>query len=234
MPIVIMPRIRQSVVQAPTDVYDSFEGSGALNSSLWDTYDPDSETALTVTQSGGKYNGSVSGAGELDTTWLGVDEGVMHSVQLTGNIDFIGRNAGLDSGSDPGFEYQFCGLIIWLSAGNYEFIVPGNRGTIATNTIEYKSTLASSSTQNDIGTDAIWNDKADLRIRRIGSTVTFWYQQPGTSPDNWIEIPMSSLSHRVDFGTGTVRCGMITYGFSFPTNFTGTIDQIEIPTGTFV
>lgn len=215
----------------PNDIHDTFDGSGSLDSALWNTYNP-SEPAITVTRTGGHYNGAVTGAGQSDTTWFDGDEGQLHYQTFTGDFEVIYRNIGILSGSDPGTEFQFVCLVVWLSANNWEFAGAGNRGSVATNTIEYKSTVASSSAQNDIGTDAITNDKCDMRVTRVGSTVNFYYQQPGTSPDSWTLLPHSSLSHRVSFGTGAVRVGIATYGFSFPTDFVGTCDQVEIPVGT--
>ena len=212
-------------------LYDSFNGSGDLDSNKWNVYDPDSETALSVSQNDGQYQGVVTGAGNTDTTWFDTDEGVLHYVTMTGDFEMIARNIGILSGSDPGTEFQFAGLMVWLSAGNYEFTVVGNRGTDATNTHENKATVSSSSAQNDEGTNSAWSDRSDLRVTRVGSTVTFYRQQPGTSPDSWATNDHASLSQRVSFGTGAVRVGLITYGFSFPTNFTSACDQVEIPVG---
>lgn len=216
----------------PPEAYDTFDGSGSLDSEKWNVYNP-SEPAISVAQANGRYEGTVTSAGETDTTWFNSDEGQMHYVTFTGDFEMIARNIGLRSGSDPGTEYQFCGLGGWLSATNSEFAVCGNRGTDATNTIEYKVTISGSSNQDDLGTNAITNDRCDLRITRVGSTVTFYFQQTGTSPDSWTSIDHDGLpGSRVSFGTGAMRVGIITYGFSFPTDFVGSCDQIEIPVGT--
>lgn len=212
-------------------VYDSFTGAGAIDSNKWNTYQA-AEPAISVAQANNRYEGTVSGAGATDTTWFQGDEGRMDYVTFNGDFDFIARNIGLRSGSTVN-EFQFCGIIGWLSANNWEFAVAGNRGTIASNTCEYKVTITSTSNQNDIGNNAITNDRCDLRVTRSGSTVTFYYQQAGTSPDSWTSFDHDGLAGgRVSFGTGDMRVGLITYGYDTPVDFVGSCDQVEIPSGT--
>lgn len=211
--------------------YDSFTGSGSLDASKWNTYNG-SEPAISVAQANNRYEGTVTSAGATDTTWFDADEGRMDYVTFNGDFEFIARNIGLRSGSDTA-SFQFCGIICWLSANNWEFAVAGNRENLASNTSEFKVTIASNSEQDDIGTNAITNDRCDLRITRVGSSVNFYWQQPGTSPDSWTLFDHDGLTGgRVSFGTGDVRVGIVTYGYNSPTDFVGSCDQIEIPSGT--
>lgn len=221
-------------------VHDNFNGATqALDSAKWDTYeDGDTSSDLTVQQEDGKYNGAV-GAGDADTTlWFDTAQGRHDYVTLSGDFDVIARNVGLaDSPTPDENDFQFCGLMVWLSSHNYEFAVVGNRGGTG-NTIECKITNdagGGDSTQTDLGQDYATNYRMDVRVTRVGSTVRWYTQAPGTSPDSWTEITSTfdGLSNdRISFGTGAVRVGLVTYGYLFVAAFDGTCDQVEIPTGT--
>lgn len=215
--------------------YDSFDGSGALDTNLWDTYEgQDTSGLLTISQTGGRYTGAHSSGDAADTEWFNGDEGRLDYVTFTGDFEFIARGIGLAASPTPDEgDFQFCGILVRLSAGNWEFAVAGNRASNDGNTIEYKTTQSSSSTQNDIGQDAIWNYKADLRVVRSGSDVDFYYQDPSNTTDSWTLLDHDGLgAGRVNFGTGAVQVGLITYGFATVAAFTGECDQVEIPTGT--
>lgn len=183
----------------------------------------------SATETDGVYSASIGAGLHDETTWYNADEGRLDYVTLTGDFDIRAHNIGLTSGATPG-DYQFCGLLVWLSSGNWEFAVAGNRAA-TTSTIEYKSTLSNSSTQNDIGTNAITNHMCDLRAVRTGSTVSFYYRQVGEGEGDWLLLPHASLSHRVAFGAGAVRVGIITYSFSGVAAFTSSCDSVQVAEG---
>lgn len=183
---------------------------------------------VTVNLVGETYRSSIAGGDAAATTWYNGDEGRMDYVEFTGDFDVVASSVGLLTGADPG-DFQFCGLICWLSATNYEFAVAGNRSP-ATSTIEYKATVSGTSYQNDIGTDAIASHVCDLRVARVGSTVTFYCRAVGAT--EWTTLPHSSLFGRVSFGTSTVRIGLLTYGYAFVAAFTGGCDSVVATTGT--
>lgn len=220
-------------------VYDTFDGSGALSSSLWDEYDEDSDTSaeLTVTQSGGRYTGTVSSGNVDDTLWFNASQGMLHYVTLNGDFDFIARNIGLASTPTPEEnDFQFCGVICWLADRDYEFAVVGNRSNPG-NTVECKITDTSGGGDSevvDLGQDYASSYKMDVRVVRSGSSVSWYVQDPGTSPDSWTNITSTfdgMTKSRTSFGTGNVRVGLITYGQGSVDAFTGECDQVEIPTG---
>ncbi|HMR01234.1 MAG TPA: hypothetical protein PKA32_02480, partial [Candidatus Gracilibacteria bacterium] len=215
----------------PSGVYDTFDGSGGLDPAKWDTYNAADPSRLEITQNGGRYYADLKGdADPQQTLWYNGNEGRMDYQTFTGDFEFIVRNIGLDSFSGSSWEYQLCGLSVWQSPLNYEFAVIGNRGETYS-TLEYKITNAGSSTQNDIGANSFPTGKGDLRVVRSGSNVDFYYKQPSAS--SWTLIDHDSLfANRINFGTGAVRVGLITYGFSYPDPFICTADQVEIPTGT--
>lgn len=220
------------------NVYDSFDGSGGLDSSKWLTYeDGDTSSDLTITQTGGRYQGAVSAGDPDTTTWFNTDQGRHDYVLLSGDFEVILRGAGLASTPTPDEnDFQFCGLMVWLSDHNYEFTVVGNRSTPG-NTVEYKitdDTAGGDSDQDDLGQDYADNYKMDLRVTRVGSTVRWYVQDPSTTPDSWTEITSSFdalAKARISFGTGQVRVGMITYGLNTVAAFNGEVDSVEIPVG---
>ena len=140
------------------DLYDTFSGSGALDSGKWSTYDEDSDTAaeLSVTQSGGRYTATVSAGNVDDTLWFNASQGRVDYVTLSGDFDFIARNIGLASSPTPDEnDFQFCGVICWLADRDYEFAVVGNRSNPG-NTVECKITDTSAggdSEVDDLGQD---------------------------------------------------------------------------------
>jgi hypothetical protein len=183
---------------------------------------------VSVTQVGSTYTASIPGGDAAASTWFNTDEGRLDYVTFTGDFDVVATNIGLASGATVD-DFQFCGLAVWLSSQNYEFAVAGNRGA-TTSTVEYKSTLAGSSVQNDTGASSITSHRCDLRVERSGSTVTFYRRAVGGS--TWTTIPHSGLSHRVSFGTGAVRVGILTYGFAFVAAFTSECISVVATTGT--
>lgn len=211
--------------------YDTFDGSGALSSSLWTQYGTGSD--LTITQSGGKYNAAHAAAGDANTTWFDADRGILHYVIFDASEDFdvILRNAGIGL-TGTANDYQFCGLFCGLAqADDYEFMVNGMRGG-ASVIQERKATVSNSSNQSEHTGGFISSGNSDMRVTRVGSTVSWYTQAPGTSPDSWTDVTSSYTTlGRVSFGTGIVWVGLITYGFLAVASFTGNIDQVEIPTG---
>lgn len=210
-------------------LHDSFNGTGGLDPAKWDTFQP---SAVSIIQSGGRYVASIPAGNADGTTWFNGSEGRLDYQTFTGDFEVIARNIGIEGSINPN-DFQFCGLCVRASAGNYEFNVVGERGTDGSNTLEYKSTVGFSSTQNDLVDNTAVNHKLDLRVTRQGSTVRFWYQDPTNTTDNWLETPMSNLSQRTSFGTGAVQVGILTYGFAFVDAFQGVCDQYEIVSGNF-
>ena len=190
-----------------------------------------SGSGVTVDLVDGEYRSSIAGGDASGSTWFESSEGRLDYLTMTGDFDVVAENVGLLSGATAE-DYQFCGLICWLSANNYEFAVAGNRGS-TTSTVEYKATVASASYQDDTGTDSITSHRCDFRVTRSGSTVTFYYRQVGQGDGDWITLPHSSLTARVSFGTGPLRVGIVTYGFSFVEAFTAGCDLIDVRSGSY-
>lgn len=186
-------------------------------------------SAVSATETAGVYSASIPGGDAAGTTWFDADEGRLDYLTFSGDFDVQANNIGLSSGATAD-DYQFCGLMVWLSSDNYEFAVAGNRGP-TTSTIEYKATVASSSDQADLGTDIISSHRCDLRVTRSGSSVNFYYKAVGAG--TWINIPHSNLSPRVSFSTGDVRVGLVTYGFAFVAAFTSECDSVTVNSGSY-
>lgn len=222
-------------------LHDTFDGSGSLDAGKWSTYDEDSDTAaeLSVTQSGGRYTATMSAGNVDDTLWFNASQGLLHYVTFSsGDFDFIARNIGLAASPTPDEnDFQFCGVICWLADRDYEFTVVGNRSNPG-NTVECKitdTTAGGDSEVDDLGLNYASNYKMDVRVTRVGSAVSWYVQDPGTSPDSWTNITSTfdnMTKARTSFGTGSVRVGLITYGQGTVAAFTGECDQVEIPTGT--
>lgn len=219
-----------SLPAAAGPAYDSFDGSGALSSSLWNTYGTGSD--LTITQTGGKYNAAHAGSADANTTWFDADRGILHYVVFPANedFDFIIRNAGIGN-TGTANDYQFCGLFCGVpQAGDYEFMVNGMRGG-ASVVQERKSTVSNNSSQSEHTGSFIVSGNSDMRVTRSGSTVSWYTQAPG-DPDSWTDVTSSYTTlGRVSFGTGAVWVGIICYGYLAVASFTGNVDQAENPSG---
>lgn len=207
------------VVQTPPPVTPP----QAPTNNNWQIYNDTSR--LDVTWTAGSYYAVLSGdPNPQQTLWYNGNEGRMDFLELNGDFSVTVRNVGLDYRTGGQWEYQFCGVIVWDSPGNYEFAVAGKRGQ-TDNTIEYKITRNSSSRQADIGS-VLPTGKADIRVSRVGSVVTFEWSQPGA--ESWTTLPHNNLyAQRVPFG-GSVRVGLITYGYSWPDEFAGSADSVEV------
>ena len=184
---------------------------------------------MSVTQSGDTYTASFAGGDASDSLWFNTSEGRLDYVTFTGDFEVEASNIGLVTGATDG-EVQFCGLCVWLSSLNYEFIVAGNRGAGRPSTVEYKATVAGVSDVDDTGSNSITAHKSDLRVKRVGSTVTF--DRKAVGAETWVSVPMGNLSPRVNFGAGAVRVGIVTYGFSTVTAFTSSCDSVVATIGT--
>jgi hypothetical protein len=226
-----------SEVSAPTlsdaSVYDTFGGSGSLDSDLWTTYDESISTDnLEVTQSGGRYNADWKGDDTpQETLWFNSVEGQMHYISFNGDSQVIFRNIGLHSGIDDD-EYQFCGPMVHKSVGNFMWSGVGNRPSNR-RTIEYKvkHTGTENSSQNDIGNNALAGYKADLRCTVTSGVATIAYSEPGAN--SWTDLDHGSLSGGKVSMSGEYKVGLVAYGFDeFATPFVGTCDQVEIVSGT--
>lgn len=214
-------------------IYDSFDGSGALDSSKWTTYEDGSTSSeLTITQSGGKYNAAHGSSSDAITTWFNGDRGRLDYFVMSGDFDVVLRGAGIGT-TGTANDFQFCGLLCGLSQpDDYEFMVNGIRGGSSV-VQERKSTVSDNSSQSEHSGAFISGGFSDMRVKRVGSTVTWYTQAPGTSPDSWTEVTSSYTSlGRVSFGTSDVWIGIVTYGYLAIASFTGTVDQVEILVGT--
>lgn len=226
-----------SEVSTPTAgsavIYDTFGGSGGLDSDLWATYeDGDTSSELTITQTGGKYNAAHGSSSDAITTWFNGERGRVDYFVLNGDFDVILRGAGIGT-TGTSNDYQFSGLFCGLEQpDDYEFMVNGIRGGSSV-IQERKSTVSDNSSQSEHTGGFISGGFSDMRVVRSGSTVTWYTQAPGTSPDSWTEVTSSYTSlGRVSFGTSDVWIGLITYGYLAIASFTGTVDQVEVPVGT--
>lgn len=190
----------------------------------WRVYNP--TPRLDVTWTDGSYYAVLTGdPSPQQTLWYNASEGQMDYLELSGDFTVTVRNVGIDYRTGGQWEYQFCGLNVWASPGNYEFAVVGKRGQ-TDNTIEYKVTNNSSSRQGDIGANRLPTYKADLRVTRSGSSVVFEWSQPGA--ESWQALPHDSLyAQRVSF-PDVVRVGLITYGYSWPDEFACSADSVEV------
>jgi hypothetical protein len=188
----------------------------------------------TVANTDGVYSadigeGSVDQTNAAPTSWFDTLQGRLDYLTLTGDFDIQANNIGLATGATVD-EYQFCGLMAWESDGNYQFAVAGNRGSTVS-TIEYKSTVAFSSNQNDIGINAISNYRCDLRITRVGSLITFYFRQVGGT--TWTTLPHSSLFNYVSLGAGPLRIGLVTYGWTYVPSFTTECTSVIVNSGSY-
>jgi len=149
-------------------------------------------------------------------------------------FDVVARNVGIGTVDDPQVSVPdadvvlLCGLIVHdadLSSNNWSFAVAGHRG-LQIRTIETKHTLDGVSAIGDIGTGALTTTRADIRIAGDASgDLTAYYQEPGTSPDNWIEMPIPGP--QPDYGP-QVLVGLATYASSLGgLPFVGTCDSLE-------
>lgn len=186
-----------------------------------------SGVTVTLTDPGNGYEAAIAAGDAINSLWWLTDEGRMDYVAFTGDFDIVAANVGLKSGSNVN-QFQFVGLVCWLAPLDYEFAVAGNRGGTG-NTVEYKSTLDGSSQQGDIGANALTGGHCDLRVARVGSTVTFYWRQVGGT--TWTTLPHSSHSTRPSFGTGEVRIGLVTYGYTTVDAFVGEVEQVYVVTG---
>jgi hypothetical protein len=184
---------------------------------------------VSVTQVGDTYTATIPAGNANTTTWWESVEGRTDFLNFTGDFDVEARNIGITSGAVPG-QFQFGGLMVRQSPLNYEFNVAGNRGGVVS-TVEYKATEAGVSTQNDVTANAITNHRCDIRVTRIGSTVTWYYKEVGAN--TWITTPMGNLNFRTDIGTGAVQVGLITYAYGTVGEFFTACDSVIVNSGSY-
>ena len=213
-----------------SQVYDNFNGSGAIDSSKWQIYNESISTSyLEITQSGGYFYADWKGDAVSQTTlWFNGDEGQLYYFEFNDDCQLVFEGIRLLSGSSAS-EYQFIGPCAHNAALDYMFAVAGNRGGTG-NTIEYKVKHdgTSNSSQNDTGSNT-WTGSVDIRVTVVSGVVTFEYWN-GSS---WIDIPHQNLSGgKVDM-SGTFKIGLICYGFdAYADPFVGACSQVKIISGT--
>ena len=233
--------IRQGAAASVSNAYDDFSGSGALNSSLWNFEDHSgtAATVVTVTRSGGKYDGAMASGNANPSTWFNADQGLHHYFTCTGDFEFIARSIGVADATTDDFQAAF--VQIWGSDHVYEFVAPGNFGTGRNQILECKINDATGGGDSETAdvTSALTGGLCDLRVQRVGSTVSWYRQGPtdGTATDSWTDITSSftgMFKSRAPFGTGAVRVCIGAYGFETIAACTAEILQVELPTGTAV
>ncbi|WP_420319061.1 hypothetical protein [Ekhidna sp.] len=217
---------------------DSFDGSGDLVD-----YTTNNEAALpNVIQVNGRYRAELTENSQNQTLHFNEEQGRLDAKRVSFPFEFIARNIGIgtigDSQIAPSHEseqYNFAGVqvhVLELDDPNSAHVVVGHRGNTGF-TIEGKNTLNGSSSVNDIGTNAVPDGRADIRISgNEDRTITIYWQQPNLNAetDHWIlyngtgELPGQAPTFESD-----VYVGLITYAFyTAGVPFVGTCDQIEI------
>ena len=190
----------------------------------WAVFNPADPSRLEVYWQDGTYTAHLKQDPDpQQTLWYADSEGRMDSQRLSGDFTMTLRGVSMDVIGRYQGEYQFVGLIVRVSPGNYEFAVFGNRGGNL-NTIESKVTRNYYSRQSDIGNNAIPGGVVDLRVVRVGSQIDFYYSTGG----EWILLPHNNLYATRLNTTADVDVGIITYGYSWPDEFVATVESVEV------
>jgi len=222
-----------------SDKSDRFDGNGPLNGFTINNADalPD------ITRVNGRYNANLTNNSGNKTLHYKNDQGRLDAKKLTFPFEFIARNIGIGTLSDPQSAlkpaggYNFAGVQVHvtnLNSRNSSHIVVGHRGK-TTFTIEGKNTVNSKSTVDDMGKNIVPSGRADIRV--VGNSdrsLTIYWQQPNQKKDNWKLYNGYSKGKGKLPGTAPqygaeVYVGLITYAQGkkgIP--FTGTCDAIEI------
>ncbi len=185
---------------------------------------------------------AANGTGQ-DTTFFDLDQGQLNSREMTFPFEVIALDIGIGTIDTPltshpdNAGYNFCGLHVHQrSANDTEFLanvnsshcVVGHRGGTH-NCVEFKNTLAGSSSQGDTGYDSVPLGRADLRVTgSAAGLLTWYYKEPGAA--NWLLI-----NGGTGFPPGTqptygasVDVGIITYAYTNTgLDFAGTCESIQ-------
>lgn len=175
----------------------------------------------------GEVTVAANGTGQ-DTTFFDLDQGQLNSRVMTFPFEVIALDIGIGTILDPltshpvNGGYNFCGLHVHqLSStidNNVEFLaninsshcVVGHRGGTH-NCVEFKNTLAGSSSQGDTSFNSLPLGRADLRVTgSAAGLLTWYYKEPGAA--NWLLI---------NGGTGFPPGTQPTYGASVDVGIIG-------------
>lgn len=222
-----------------TDLSDPFDGTGSLTD--WSTINAASLPG--VEQTGGYYRAPVPSHSGTTTTHFNTDYGRLDYRLVEFPFEAIANGVRIADISDPETtvsftsEYAFCGLQIQNDPSSptdaYQHAVVGRRGpntgSAGGNTLERKTTTSGSSTQNDIGPDAVPGLIVDIRV--VGTagtpnTIEWYYRIAGDTA--WTALTMPGTEPSWD---NEIAFGLVTYAYltiSSP-GFAGYIDEIVVP-----
>jgi hypothetical protein len=195
----------------------------------------------------GKYMADVLTNANNVTLHFNDRQGRFDGVQVSFPFTAIARGVGIAPLQQPDSPlvvpgaYLFSGVQVHhanLNNLNSAHVVVGQRGSKA-NTIEGKHTRNGSSSQDDIGANALPDGRADIRIvGNADQTLTvYWQPHQPDAEDNWIlyEAPGSGRTPGVlrgdapEWGSSTVYVGLITYAFEqLGVPFSGVIESFEV------
>ena len=190
-----------------------------------------------VGRAGGRYRALVT-ASDDDTLWFNFERGRLDAKLLSFPFDVIARRVGVGTTGAPdpvtgppsipdADAVLLCGLLVHdadLGSDNWSFAVAGHRGATL-RTVEVKHTLEGVSAIGALPSGTLATTRADLRmVGDEAGNVTAYWQEPGTSPDNWTEIAIPGTQH--DYGA-QVYVGLITYHGHGSRPFVGTCDALE-------
>ena len=233
---------------------DNFAGTGPL-SAAYTNYNPGIAEAVGRVDS--RYRFELTDNTGNRSTWFDTlqGEGFFKSLSFFPGTTYswIYRNVGIgqttDSQTPPVFSsnpYTFCGCNIHvdpLSSTDYLQVVVGYRGASAfggtERTVEFKKTIAGSSSVDDAGLNALTGSRADLlfQLTRNGdgtTTCSVGWQEPNLTydtgtPDSF--TPYDFTGTMPAFGD-QIWVGPVTYAFELNgLPFVGTIDRIQASVG---
>lgn len=221
-------------------IQDDFTGNGSLIG-----YTTNNSASLPdVTRTNDRYRANlVNNSGNI-TLHFNNFQGRLDAKLVAFPFEYIARNIGIGTQSDSqlspagaGNPYIFAGIQVHvpdLNSRNSSHIVVGHRGGTYF-TVEGKNTVDGSSSVNDEGINVAPDGRADLRIiGNADSTLTIWWQLPGTTSDNWtLYQGTGNLPGAAPIYGDSVYIGLITYAQgSQGLPFVGTCDGIEFPSST--
>ena len=211
----------------PNAFSDSFDGTnGSALDAGWSTYNGNrASSQLTVTQTGGRFNGAVVGQTGDNTLWANSDEGNFRYRTVTGDFEATAIRLGLENGAGSS-SIQQCALMVRAGLNTLEFISAGNRNSVLS-TIEKKVIRNGVMSVDDEGTNAITNNRCDMMVERVGSLLTFSFRAANSS-DAWVPVNLDVLAGDRMTLTDTLQVGIAVYGKDGCPDFIGTCDDFTI------
>lgn len=225
-----------STVETTTGLTDYFNGTGGL-----DGYTTLNAASLSdVTETGGYYRASVVGTTVNDTLHFNGSYGRYDYklISFPFEVWFLGCRLAIPSDPDtePSVtnEYLFTGAQANNDPSNptdaYQHMVVGHRGAPGGGqggrTVEIKTTTSASSSQTDVGEDALTVMRADIRVvGNAGSPNTidwYWRAEGDTAWNGPVTMPGTEPSWN-----NTIALGLVTYAFEhYGPDFAGYVDAI--------